>query len=362
MEENFYAVIMAGGGGTRLWPLSRQANPKQMTRLFNDRTMFQVSVDRLEGLFPPERICVVTIEEQARKLRALCPEIPSDNFILEPEPKNTASVVGLAAVALQKRNPNAVMAILTADHYIGNVAQFHRLLRNAYQVAGQEFLVTLGIQPTFPSTGYGYIQIGGKVSEIDGISAHNVLKFLEKPNPDLAQQLYESGNFAWNSGMFVWKADQIIVELARQMPDLYAGLQLISRSWSTPERETIIRSVWSDLRPISIDYGVMEGAENVAVIPAKDLGWSDVGSWESLYEVLTPNEEGNIIHNAEHMGLDSYNLLVFGDDSKRLVVTIGVQDLVIVDTGDVLMICKRENSQRVRQIVQQLHESKSNLT
>ncbi|MFN2194972.1 MAG: mannose-1-phosphate guanylyltransferase [Anaerolineales bacterium] len=361
MYENYYAVIMAGGGGTRLWPVSRQGNPKQMIQLFGERSMFQISVDRLTELFPPERICVVTSEEQSRQLRPQYPEIPPENFILEPEPKNTASVVGLAAITLQKRNPNAVMAILTADHYIGNVPRFHKLLKTAYTVANQGFLVTLGIQPTYPSTAYGYIHMGSEIGEYEGLPVHNARRFLEKPDEATASELFASGDYAWNSGMFVWKVDQIIVEFARQMPDLYTGLQLISRDWNSDKRAQTIKKVWDGLERISIDYGVMEGAENVAIIPASELAWSDVGSWESLFEVLEANGDGNIAYQASHLPFDTHNTLVFGNNEDRLVVTIGVDDLVIVDTGDVLLVCSRDSSQQVREVVQYIKKNRNEL-
>lgn len=361
MYDNFYAVIMAGGGGTRLWPLSRQERPKQMIELVGDRTMFQISVDRLEGLFPPERILVVTVEEQARQLQKQVPDIPAENFILEPAPKNTASVVGLAAVSLQKRDTQAVMAILTADHHIENVERFHQLLRAAYQVAQDGFLATLGIEPTFPSTGYGYIQTGSEVGTYEGLTAYHALRFLEKPDEETAVQFYDSGAYTWNSGMFIWKVDQIIVEFARQMPELYAGLQVISRNWNSDQKEATIEEVWSGLERISIDYGVMEGAENVAVIPTSELGWNDVGSWESLFEVLSSDEHENIIVRANHMGFDTTKTLVYGNNDDRLVVTLGVENLVIVDTGDVLLICNKNNAQQVREVVQTLRRRESDL-
>jgi mannose-1-phosphate guanylyltransferase len=361
MFENYYAVIMAGGGGTRLWPLSRQDRPKQMIELVGDRTMFQISVDRLEGLFPPERILVVTVEEQARQLRKQVPDIPAENFILEPAPKNTASVVGLAAVSLQKRDPKAVMAILTADHHIKNVALFHQLLKAAYRVAQDGFLATLGIEPSFPSTGYGYIQTGSAIDTYEDLPVFHALRFLEKPDEQTARDFFESGAYTWNSGMFIWKVDQIIVELARQMPELYAGLQRISRHWATDQKVTTINEVWSGLERISIDYGVMEGAENVAVIPARELGWNDVGSWDSLFDVLPVDEQGNIITRANHLGLDTRDTLVYGNNDDRLVVTLGVEDLVIVDTGDVLLICDKFSAQQVRDVVQALRNQGSEL-
>lgn len=362
MYENYYAVIMAGGGGTRLWPISRAERPKQMVRLIDERTLFQVAVERLDGVFPYERIFVVTVEEQARELRLQVPEIPKENYIIEPEPKNTASVVGLAAIALQKLHANAVMAILTADHFIGNIPKFHNLLRAAYQVSEQGFLVTLGVEPTFPSTGYGYIEIGKWIGEYEGLNVHNAIRFLEKPNEAKAKELYASGNFAWNSGMFVWKVDQIIVEFARQMPDLYKGLQLISRNWETNMRTSTTQEVWKNLERISIDYGVMEGAENVAVIPASELEWSDVGSWDSLSNVLSGDKDGNIVRDAQHLGVDTQNTLIFGNNRDRLVVTIGVDGLVVVDTGDVLFICEKASAQKVRDIVEILKKENSKLT
>jgi mannose-1-phosphate guanylyltransferase len=359
MFENYYAVIMAGGGGTRLWPLSRQTQPKQMVRLFGDRTMFQISVDRLKGLFPSERIFIVTTEDQARHLKTLCPEIPSANYVIEPSPKNTASVVGLAAVCLQKHDPAAVMAILTADHFIENIPRFHQVLRSAYEVAEQEFLVTLGIHPTYPATGYGYIQVGSAIGTFGDLAVYSGLRFLEKPDVQKAQEFFDDGSYFWNSGMFVWKADQIIVEFARQTPELYAGLQRISRSWNAPDRIPVTNQVWETIQPISIDYAIMEGAENVAVIPSEGLGWSDVGSWDSLFELLGSNQDGNIIQDANFLGFDTQNTLVFGNNDQRLIVTVGVEDLVIVDTGDVMMVCNRAQAQQIRQVVQSLKEQNS---
>jgi mannose-1-phosphate guanylyltransferase len=355
--ENYYAVIMAGGGGTRLWPVSRQARPKQMVSLFDDRTLFQISVDRLAGIFPPERICVVTVAEQAGLLAAQCPQIPAENYFLEPAPRGTASVVGLAAVVLQRRDPQAVMAILTADHYIGDVPRFHQLLRAAFEAAGQERLVTLGIAPTFASTGYGYIQIGEALGVHHGMPVHRALRFKEKPAEAAAAQMIQAGDHAWNSGMFVWKTDAVLQEFARQMPELYAGLQRIQADWDTPGRAATTSQVWQDLKPQTIDYGIMEGARNVAVIPAAGLQWSDVGSWESLFEVLPADADGNIVRGSQHLPIDTRRTLVFGEGSPRLVVTIGVEDLVIVEMGDVLMVCARQHAQQVRQAVQALRQS-----
>ncbi len=258
--DHYYAVIMAGGGGTRLWPLSRKARPKQMLRLIDERSLFQTSVERLTGLFTCDRIYVVTVEEQASELKEHCPDIPDQNYIIEPMPKGTASVVGLASVAVQKRDPEAVVAILTSDHYIGNEPGFRDILAAAYDVAQDDYLVTLGITPAFPATGYGYIQQGKFLKQYRGFDAYRVLRFKEKPDESQARAMLESGGHAWNSGMFVWRVDRILEEFARQMPELYTGLQEISRHWGTPQMQATIERIWTKLKEDTIDYGIMESA------------------------------------------------------------------------------------------------------
>jgi mannose-1-phosphate guanylyltransferase len=357
MFEHYYAVIMAGGGGTRLWPLSRQARPKQMLRIIDERTLFQTTVELLRDVFPFERIFVVTVEDQAGELQSECPEIPAENFVLEPLPRGTASVVGLGALALQQRDPQATMAILTSDHYIANEARYRDLLRTAYSVAQEGHLVTLGIAPTFPATGYGYIQRGEPLGNFGGMQVYRVLRFKEKPGEAQARQMLAMGDHAWNSGMFVWQTGQIMAEIARQMPHLYAGLRTIALAWRTPELPTVLRRVWEGLKVETIDYGVMEGARQVAVIPAEGLGWSDVGTWDSLFDVLPSDEHGNLVMGGKHIGIDTNKSLVYVNQEHRLIVTIGVEDLVVVDTGDVLLVCRKDQAQKVRQVVSQLKES-----
>lgn len=356
MSDHYYAVIMAGGGGTRLWPLSRQARPKQMLRLLDERSLFQTSVQRLEGVFPVERILVVTVEEQARQLQEQCPEIPPENYLLEPIPRGTASVVGLAALALRQRDPQATMAILTSDHYIGDDERFRHLLRTAHEVAQDGYLVTLGIAPTFAATGYGYIQRGELLGVYKGMKVYRALGFKEKPGEAQAQAMLEKGDHAWNSGMFVWRVEQILAEFARQMPDLSAALNKIAQAWDVPEQNDVLNRVWLQIETETIDYGIMEGAERVAVIPAEGLNWSDVGSWDSLFGLLPSDEAGNIVMGGQHVGLETNDSLVYVNQEHRLIVTIGVEDLVVVDTGDVLLVCRKDQAQKVRQIVNQLKD------
>ncbi len=350
-----YAVIMAGGGGTRLWPVSRKERPKQLLPLLGQETLFQSTVKRLEDLFPPERIIVVTVEEQAREMKQQAPEIPEENYLIEPAPRGTASVVGLAAMVLKKRDPNASMAILPSDHFIRNVDLFHYLLKAAFEVADNGYLVTLGITPTAPSMAYGYIQQGRSVDGDYKYPVYMVKSFKEKPDEQTAQQLLRAGDHSWNSGMFIWRADTIMNEINKQMPQLGAELKVIGEAWGTAKQNEVLNERWYDLKNETIDYGIMEKAESVAVLPAGGLGWSDVGMWSSLFEVLLPDMDGNIATNSSfHLAHETHNTLVYGGSTERLIVTIGVDDMVIVDTGDVLLVCKSDQAQKVKEVVEHL--------
>jgi mannose-1-phosphate guanylyltransferase len=355
MASHHYAVIMAGGGGTRLWPVSRKERPKQLLPLIGQETLFQSTVKRLENLFPPDRILVVTVEDQAREMKLQAPDIPQENYLIEPAPRGTASVVGLAAMVLQKRDPRASMAILPSDHFIRNVDLFHYLLKSAFDVAEDEYLVTLGITPGSPSTAYGYIQQGRALDKEYKYPVYTVKRFKEKPDEETAQKLLRSGDHSWNSGMFIWRADMILNEIQRQMPDLSEQLKHIGNAWGAAKQNDELHARWPDLKNETVDYGIMEHAEKVAVLPAGGLGWSDVGMWSSLFEVLLPDMNGNIATNGNlHLAHETNDTLVYGGSDERLIVTIGVDDMVIVDTSDVLLICKTEQSQRVREVVEHL--------
>ncbi len=359
MNGNDYAVILAGGGGTRLWPLSRRNRPKQMLALVGERTLFQETVDRLAGEFPAERILVVTGRDQVTELKRQSPHIPDENFLLEPYGRNNLPAVGLAAIAVQQRDPQAVMAVLPADHYIENVSHFLTLLQAAAAVARQGHLVTLGIAPTFPATGFGYIEQGPSLGDFAGCPVFEALSFKEKPDLATAQKFLADRDHAWNSGMFIWQVRQVLAEFERQRPQLYSQLQTIAAHWGHPET---LASVWDAISPddsTSIDFGIMEGAQTVAVLPADGLGWNDIGSWNALFEVIPPDEHGNISHSPGHIAVNSHNSLVFSNGaSGRTVVTLGVRDLVIVDTGDVLLVCHKDQAQDVRKVVEHLKQAK----
>ncbi len=356
MKDHFYAVIMAGGGGTRLWPLSRKAAPKQSLSLFGNRTMFQIAVDRLDGLFRPEQIFVVTVADQAEQLHFQSPQIPAENFLIEPMPRGTASVVAMAAAALQKRDPKAVMAVLTADHYIENVVMFQAALRSAYAVANEKHLVTLGIPPQYPSTGYGYIESGERIGSFVNLDVFQVKAFKEKPKREVAEAFLMKGTFSWNSGMFIWQTDVILEKFQKFMPELYTKINSLLPELGVDHLSPHFHSVWESIVPETIDYGIMEKSDGCAVIPVSDLNWNDVGSWDSLFDVIDPDANGNILIHAKHIGLETKNSLICSSNPERLIVTLGMEDLILVDTGDAVLVCPRGQSQKVKELVPYLKD------
>lgn len=351
MDNQLYAVIMAGGGGTRLWPLSRQHHPKQTLSLIEDRTLFQTSVDRLLPLMPLERIFVVTASDQVEALAAQYPQLPRDNFIVEPQGRGTASCIGLAALHVYHLDPEAVMIVVTADHHVEEEVAFSACLAAATEVARQDYLVTLGITPTFPSTGYGYIRQGARLGEVNGFTYFEVEQFTEKPTSTKARSFVEAGVYAWNSGMFIWKTERVLDEIQNLMPDLHKVLEELDEVWGTATYQTRLNQLWPTLEKETIDYGIMEKAHRVAVIPA-DIGWSDIGTWASVMDIYDADEEDNVLLG-DVLNLDSNKTMVLSH-GKRLIAVVGLEDLIIVDTPDALLITRHDKSQRVKEIVQAL--------
>ncbi len=359
MGSNYYAAIMAGGGGTRLWPLSRKKRPKQALKFFGERTLFQVSVERILPIIEPANILVLTVEDHAELLAKQEDLLHPSNFIIEPSPRGTASAIGLAAIYLNHLDPGSVMACLTADHFMANEPAFQELLMAAYDAALDNNLVTLGITPETPDPTYGYIHKGVTAEKYRGLQAFTVRAFKEKPDPVLARKYVQSGEYSWNSGMFVWRTDRILDEIHRQMPDLFSGLQEIEKALDTDRERETIESVWSELKSITIDYGVMEGADGVVVIPADDLGWIDVGDWNRLYDVLEKDEAGNVNEDGAALLLDTRGVLILQEGqrkSDRLIAALGIDDLVIVDTEDVLLICRRDMADQMKRLVDFMNE------
>ena len=347
-----YALIMAGGSGTRLWPRSRESCPKQLLGLLSEKTMLQEACQRIAPLVPDDKIFMVTNEAYTDVVRQQVPQVPAANIIGELEGHGTAPCIGLSALYLRRLDPDAVMAVLTADHYIEKADELRRALGAAAQVAEEGHLVTLGIEPNRPATGYGYIERGEKLAQVSGHEVYQVEKFTEKPDLATAQAFVESGRYYWNSGMFIWKVSTILREFEKLMPQLYAQLMEIDAALGTAEERAVLERVWSKVENETIDYGIMERAEDVAVIPV-DIGWSDVGSWATLLELLPADREGNVV-GGQHIGLDTKGSLIHS--SHRLVATIGLKGMIVVDTEDALLVCPKERAQEVRDLVDMLKE------
>ena len=353
----YYALIMAGGIGSRLWPLSRMMRPKQSLKLIGESTMMEHSVDRIVALFGAEGIFVVTRSEHVPILAGQAPELPAANFIVEPEGRGTAPAIGLGAIHLHKQDPDAVMAVLTADHYITKTGYFRQVLDAAAKVAQSGHLVTLGITPSSPSTGYGYIQQGEPIAEVDGMDVFRAVRFAEKPDQQTANEMVGSGEYSWNSGMFIWRVDRILEEFQRQMPEFYEQLMVVEAAIGTPDYQAALDGVWPLVTKDTIDYGIMERADDVAVIPV-DIGWSDVGSWGSIPPLLKANEEGNFVIGS-HLGVDTSDSLIYEHGSNRLIATIGLKEMIIIDTDDAVLVCPLDREQDVKAIVNLLEASGS---
>ena len=347
-----YAVILAGGSGTRLWPRSRQRRPKQLLDLVNSNTMLQNTVTRIRPLVPEERILVMTGREYVDLVQNQVPLLPAENIIAEPEARGTAPCTGLAAIHVERRAGDDVLIQLHADAHIEKEEEFRQILAAAVQAAQEGHLVTTGIVPRYVETGFGYIQRGQLIAQEAGHPIYRVERFTEKPDPATAKSFVESGQYYWNSGIFIWKTSSILAEFERCQPALYAQLRAIQAVLGTPEEEETTQRIWEGIQTQTIDVGIMEKAHDVVVIPA-DIGWSDIGSWASLADILSDTGEGNVVlGNGPHLGLDTKGSLIYS--GQRLVATIGLQDLVIVDTDDVLLVCPRDRAQDVKKLVDRL--------
>ncbi|MFO7634643.1 MAG: mannose-1-phosphate guanylyltransferase [Caldilinea sp.] len=347
-----YAVILAGGVGTRLWPRSRESRPKQFSDITGSGlTMIQDTAQRLEGIVGGTGLFVVTGPGYVDLTLQQLPQMPASHLLVEPSGRNTAPAIGLACLHLRRESPEAIMAILPADHVILHADRFRAALRRAADVAQKGFIVTLGIEPTFAHTGYGYIKRNELLSTADGLPAYRVERFLEKPMRVAAEQFLAQGGYYWNGGIFVSRADVMLNELARQSPEIYARLERIDAALDTVDARQTLEEVWPEMPSISIDYAVMEGAQKVAVVPLK-AGWNDVGSWDALETVLEQDESGNSIARGEVLLLDSRDNIVYSD--KRLVALININNIVVVDTGDTLLVGDKSNMQRVKDVVEML--------
>jgi mannose-1-phosphate guanylyltransferase len=348
-----YAVIMAGGRGERFWPKSRQELPKQFLRLVGDRTMLQRTVDRLKQMIDPEQIYIITGKVYYEIVLDQVPEVPAENIILEPVGRDTAAAIGLSATVVSRHDPAGVMIVLPADHYIADEECFCEALTSAVAAAASgEHLVTLGITPSRPDTGFGYIAHGRQHTIIEGNPAYTVDKFTEKPDYHTALEYLASGNYYWNSGIFIWRVDLILRLIEQHLPQLHAGLRQIDSAFGTERYESVLLKIFTDLPKISIDYGVMEKVSNVLVLPG-NFGWDDVGSWTALESYKEKDEQGNYLEGKGVL-VDTYNTLVMSSD--KVVATLGVEDLIVVEGRDSILICHKEHAQEIKKVISALQE------
>src|SRR4051794_3887846 len=356
-----YAVIPAGGSGTRLWPLSRAGHPKFLHPLTGtEASLLQATVERLAPLVTLDSVYVVTGVSHAAAVSRQLAGVPVENILVEPSPRDSCAAIALAAAVIARRDPDAVMGSFAADHLIADSAGYVEVVRQAMAGAAEGLLMTVGIRPTRPETGYGYLQCGGPVG--DG-PVLRVEEFKEKPAYDVAEAYVKSGNYLWNTSMFVWRVEVFLAELARQQPQLHAGVQRIAAVWDTPDREEVLGEVWPTLPRISVDYAVMEGAAAAGKVGtvSGDFGWNDVGDFHTLGEVLSADADGNVVVGQEAspkpgvLLRETENLVVV-PNSGRLVAALGIRDLIIVDTPDAVLVCPRDRAQEVKHLVDELKD------
>ena len=348
-----FAVIMAGGRGERFWPRSRMAKPKQFLNLIGEKTMLQLTVERIKDLVEISDTFIVAGSEFKDIILEQIPQLPEENIIIEPFGRDTAAAIGLAALVLGQKKSREVMIVLPADHYIGNVRNFQEVLRSAIATADRgDKIVTLGISPHSPETGYGYIQRGELIDTFARMPVYRAVRFLEKPNYAHALEFLSSGDYLWNSGMFVWRLDLIRTMIRKHIPALAEGLKEIENSLGTDQYQITTNKVYSGLPKISIDYGIMEHADNVLVVPC-DFGWNDIGCWTALEKYAEKDDLGNVLHGKGIM-LDTDNTYVLSED--KTVALLGVKDLIIVNDHDSLLICHKSRAQEIKKVVRALSD------
>ncbi|TVY09788.1 mannose-1-phosphate guanylyltransferase [Paenibacillus cremeus] len=349
------AVIMAGGKGERFWPKSRTHLPKQFLNISGNKSMIQQTIDRLEKLIDISQIFIVTNELYAELIHAQLPNLPYENIIIEPIGRNTAPCVGLASIVIEEKFPDSTMVVLPSDHIIENEEGFIRILETAVEVAEKEDnLVTLGIKPTYPETGYGYIESTKQIELLNDLEVHKVNKFVEKPNLETAQNYLDSGNFFWNSGIFIWKVSVIRKYIQKLMPEMHDVLETMKAGFKLESRNEVIRSEFKKMPDQSIDYGIMEKVNNIYVIPCI-FGWDDVGSWTALDRINDRDENGNVI-KGNILNIDTKRCII--ESNGKLIATLGIEDLIIVDTEDVTLICTKDKAQEVKLLLKELRMQK----
>ena len=373
--NNFYAVILAGGQGTRLWPLSRRKKPKQLHSLMTEEPMIKDTYSRLLPVFDADKIIISTIPEFVADIRKILPDIPKKNYIVEPSLMGNAAACGLVSELLYARDNDSVAFFMPADAFIANQKEFQKVISFAEDTinTNPKQILTIGIKPNRPETGYGYIKTTGMSSlqkqgsstldsgsqasvrndKISHLEAHKVECFVEKPDQKTAEKYFTSGKYLWNSGIFGWRTDHILELFEKFLPDTFTHLENIRLAGKQKNFDSILNAEYAKVEKTTIDYGIIEKTKDILVIPA-DFGWSDVGSWGSLLEVLTDLNKTDSVHRGNHIGVDNTNCLIMG--GKKLIATIGLENIVVVDTPDALLICHKDQSHKVKEVLNKLED------
>ncbi|MGG4144498.1 mannose-1-phosphate guanylyltransferase [Paenibacillus algorifonticola] len=344
-------LIMAGGKGERFWPRSRVNLPKQFLNISGNKSMIQQTIDRLQIFIPIEQIFIITNELYAELIKAQIPNLPADNIIIEPIGRNTAPCVGLASIIIEEKYPDSSMIVIPSDHIIKNETEFVNILQTAVLASKEgENLITLGITPTYPETGYGYIESTDETFELNGLNVHKVNKFVEKPNEEKANDYLKAGNYYWNSGIFVWRVAVVRDYIRKLMPEMHDLLETMKMAFKENDRNTIIKAEFPKMPDQSIDYGIMEKASDIHVIPCI-FGWDDVGSWTALERINDVDDNGNVT-NGNTLNIDTKRCII--ESNGKLIATLGVEDLIIVETEDVTLICKKDKAQEIKSLIKEL--------
>ncbi len=355
-----YAVIVAGGQGTRLWPVSRKNNPKQLRPFDDGATLLQRTYERIRKLLPAENIYLATNVAYRDEFLSQLPEVSEGHLILEPVSRNNAPAVGMATAVLAKKDPQATVVNIWADHFIEHEDEYRRKILQAEKVLEQypEYLVNIPVRPEYAATGFGWLEAGEPMMEVDGEAVYKIVKFVEKPDLPTAERYLAAGNYYWNTAMFVWRADTLLEMYRQYQPAMYEGIMQIQAAWGTPEQEQVVAEVYPGFEKIAVDYAISEKTDKIAILPA-ELGWRDVGTWQAVHDILDRVEGTGLVQKGQVQAIATEDALIFNENPGKLVAVVGMDDVVIVDTPDALLVMKKSKDQEIKKLIEKLESGDS---